>query len=90
MNIARTTLSSKILSAHKDFFSKMAVDAVLRLKKSGNLDAIQIIKVRGGTLEESFLDEGKVHVLILAFAARSFHDIFIHFHRGSVLSLPLE
>ena len=30
MNIARTTLSSKILSAHKDFFSKMAVDAVLR------------------------------------------------------------
>merc|ERR1712203_50105 len=58
MNIARTTLSSKILSAHKDFFSKMAVDAVLRLKKSSNLDAIQIIKVQGGTLEESFLDEG--------------------------------
>eukprot|EP00094_Tigriopus_californicus_P001561 TCALIF_01509-PA protein Name:"Similar to CCT2 T-complex protein 1 subunit beta (Bos taurus)" AED:0.17 eAED:0.17 QI:0/0.66/0.57/0.85/1/1/7/230/536 len=58
MNIARTTLSSKILSQHKDFFSKMAVDAVMRLKKSGNLDAIQIIKVPGGTLEESFLDEG--------------------------------
>ena len=59
MNIARTTLSSKILSAHKDFFAKMAVDAVMRLKKSGNLDAIQIIKVKGGTLEESFLDEGE-------------------------------
>merc|ERR1711994_27226 len=58
MNIVRTTLSSKILSQHKDFFSKMAVDAVLRLKKSSNLDAIQIIKVQGGTLEESFLDEG--------------------------------
>merc|ERR1712072_486786 len=58
MNIARTTLSSKILSAHKDFFSKMAVDAVLRLKKSSNLDAIQITKIQGGTLEESFLDEG--------------------------------
>ena len=58
MNIARTTLSSKILNAHKDFFSKMAVDAVLRLKQSGNLDAIQITKVRGGTLEDSFLDEG--------------------------------
>ncbi len=58
MNIARTTLSSKILSAHKDFFSKMAVDAVMRLKSSGNLDAIQITKVKGGTLEESFLDEG--------------------------------
>lgn len=36
----------------------MAVDAVLRLKKSGNLDAIQIIRVKGGTLEDSFLDEG--------------------------------
>jgi T-complex protein 1 subunit beta len=58
MNIARTTLSSKILSQHKDFFAKMAVDAVLRLKNSGNLDAIQIIKVQGGTLEDSFLDEG--------------------------------
>merc|ERR1712012_1332992 len=57
MNIARTTLSSKILSQHKDFFSKLAVDAVLRLKGSGNLDAIQIIKIQGGTLEDSFLDE---------------------------------
>jgi len=57
-NIARTTLSSKILSTHKDFFANMAVDAVMRLKKSGNLDAIQITKVRGGTLEDSFLDEG--------------------------------
>lgn len=58
MNIARTTLSSKILGTHKDFFAKMAVDAVLRLKKSGNLDAIQVIKVPGGTLDASFLDEG--------------------------------
>jgi len=58
MNIARTTLSSKILATHKDFFSKIAVDAVLRLKSSGNLDAIQIIKVPGGTLDESFLDDG--------------------------------
>merc|ERR1712227_776897 len=58
MNIARTTLSSKILSQHKDFFSKLAVDAVLRLKGSGNLDAIQIIKIQGGTLDDSFLDEG--------------------------------
>jgi T-complex protein 1 subunit beta len=58
MNIARTTLSSKILSQHKEYFSKLAVDAVLRLKGSGELTAIQIIKVSGGTLEDSFLDEG--------------------------------
>ncbi|XP_014237938.1 T-complex protein 1 subunit beta isoform X1 [Trichogramma pretiosum] len=58
LNIARTTLSSKILSQHKEHFSKLAVDAVLRLKGSGNLSAIQIIKKRGGTLADSFLDEG--------------------------------
>ena len=39
---------------------KLAVDAVLRLKGSGNLDAIQIIKIQGGTLDDSFLDEGKI------------------------------
>lgn len=58
MNIARTTLSSKILCQHKEFFSKLAVDAVLRLKGSGELQAIHIIKKTGGTLEESFLDDG--------------------------------
>lgn len=52
MNIARTTLSSKILTTHKDFFSKMAVDAVMRLKKSGNLDAIQITKVKGNFMND--------------------------------------
>ncbi|CAK9804834.1 T-complex protein 1 subunit beta [Anthophora plagiata] len=58
LNIARTTLSSKILSQHKEHFTKLAVDAVLRLKGSGNLSAIQIIKKRGGTLSDSFLDDG--------------------------------
>jgi T-complex protein 1 subunit beta len=44
MNIARTTLSSKILSQHKEHFAKLAVDAVVRLKGSGDLQAIQLIK----------------------------------------------
>jgi len=58
LNIARTTLSSKILTQHKELFAKLAVDAVLRLKGSANLDAIQIIKKQGGTLADSYLDEG--------------------------------
>jgi len=58
LNIARTTLSSKILTQDKDHFAALAVDAVLRLKGSTNLESIQIIKRTGGTLEESFLDEG--------------------------------
>ncbi|KAK6626404.1 T-complex protein 1 subunit beta [Polyplax serrata] len=58
LNIASTTLGSKILSQHKEHFSKLAVDAVLRLKGSGNLSAIHIIKMKGGVLEDSFLNDG--------------------------------
>jgi T-complex protein 1 subunit beta len=31
-NIARTTLSSKVLAQDKEYFANLAVDAVLRLK----------------------------------------------------------
>ncbi|EDW26575.1 GL13090 [Drosophila persimilis] len=44
LNIARTTLSSKILHQHKEFFANLAVEA--------------IIKKSGGTLGDSFLDDG--------------------------------
>ncbi|EPQ59771.1 hypothetical protein GLOTRDRAFT_56030 [Gloeophyllum trabeum ATCC 11539] len=58
LNIARTTLSSKVLSQDKDYFANLAVDAVLRLKGSTDLDHIQIIKKAGGKLTDSYLDEG--------------------------------
>lgn len=58
LNIARTTLSSKLVCQHKEHFAQLAVDAVLRLKGSGNLDAIQIIQKLGGTMTDSYLDEG--------------------------------
>eukprot|EP01118_Nematostelium_gracile_P017301 TRINITY_DN734_c0_g1_i1.p1 TRINITY_DN734_c0_g1~~TRINITY_DN734_c0_g1_i1.p1 ORF type:complete len:546 (-),score=177.48 TRINITY_DN734_c0_g1_i1:50-1510(-) len=58
LDIARTTLSSKILNQAKDFFAQMCVDAVLRLKGSTNLDAIHVIKKTGGSLTDSFLEEG--------------------------------
>lgn len=58
LNISRTTLSSKVLSQDKEHFSKLAVDAVLRLKGSTNLNNIQIIKKAGGKLSDSYLDEG--------------------------------
>lgn len=58
MNIAMTTLSSKILAQDKEHFASLAVDAVMRLKGSTNLESIQIIKKAGGSLKDSFLDEG--------------------------------
>ncbi|KAI0751976.1 hypothetical protein BC629DRAFT_1598832 [Irpex lacteus] len=57
-NIARTTLSSKVLSQDKEYFANLAVDAVLRLKGSTDLEHIQIIKKAGGKLTDSYLDEG--------------------------------
>ncbi|BAM83286.1 chaperonin containing TCP1, subunit 2 [Cyanidioschyzon merolae strain 10D] len=58
MNVARTALSSKVLSQCRELFAKIAVDAVIRLQGSTNLDHIKIIKKPGGALHESFLAEG--------------------------------
>lgn len=53
MNIARTTLSSKILSQHKEHFAKLAVEAVLRLKGSGSLQVSITITFVLHTVEKS-------------------------------------
>lgn len=58
LNIARTTLSSKVLAQARDHFAEIAVDAVLRLQGSTNLDHIQVIKKSGGSLADSWLEEG--------------------------------
>ena len=53
LNIARTTLSSKLLTHEKDQFAHLAVDAVMRIRDSLSLEAIQIIKKTGGSLKVS-------------------------------------
>jgi len=58
MNIAKTTLSSKLVHHEKQHFASLVVDAVLRLKGSGNLDHIQILKKPGGSLKDSYLADG--------------------------------
>ena len=59
-NIAMTTLSSKLLLHDRRAFADLAVKAVLRLKGSGNLEYIKIIKKSGGTLGDSFIAEGMI------------------------------
>jgi T-complex protein 1 subunit beta len=61
--VARTTLSSKLLTHDKDYFANLAVDAVLRVAKNSNgdnfnLDYIQILKKKGGSLRDSYLEDG--------------------------------
>lgn len=58
INIAKTTLSSKLLKHEKDHFANLAVNAVLRLRGRPNFDYIQVIKKEGGAIKESYLEPG--------------------------------
>lgn len=58
LRIARTTLSSKILTLEREHFANLCVEAVLRLKGSGNLEMINIMKKLGGTMRDSYLEPG--------------------------------
>ncbi|KAL8436977.1 hypothetical protein ACSSS7_001341 [Eimeria intestinalis] len=59
MNVALTTLSSKLLTHDKEHFAKIAVDAVMRLKENAaSLDLIHVLKKPGGCLRDSYLDDG--------------------------------
>ncbi|KAJ8614476.1 hypothetical protein CTAYLR_000860 [Chrysophaeum taylorii] len=60
VEVAKTTLSSKLVLYEKEHFARLAVDAVLRLHGSDNLDYIQVLKKPGGSLKDSFLAEGFV------------------------------
>lgn len=60
INIAKTTLSSKLLTQDKEHFAELAVDSVLRLKGSTNLSYIQVIKKLGGSIKDSFLCDGLI------------------------------
>ena len=55
---AATTLSSKLVSNQKDYFSKLVVDAVMSLDELLPLNMIGMKKVQGGSLEETELVQG--------------------------------
>ena len=70
-NIAMTTLSSKLLLHDREQFANLAVDAVMRLKGSGNMDYIKLIKKAGGTLSDSFLADGMILEKTIATGCKS-------------------
>merc|ERR1719261_1295026 len=56
---AATSLNSKLVAGHREFFAKMVVDAVLSLdEKAPNLEMIGMKKVPGGALQDSIMVEG--------------------------------
>lgn len=64
MKVAKTTLSSKLVTHEKEHFAALAVNAVMSLAERSqgqsalNLDLIQITKCPGGTVKDSFLADG--------------------------------
>jgi T-complex protein 1 subunit eta len=55
---AGTAMNSKLIASHKQFFSKMVVDAVNTLDEDLDLDMIGIKKESGGGMEDSIFVEG--------------------------------
>lgn len=58
LKCAETTLTSKLVSGHKEFFAKMVVDAVSLLDNDLDQDLIGIKKVTGGSCTDSLLVKG--------------------------------
>lgn len=63
INVAKTSMSSKIIGPEMDFFSKMVVDAMLAVKRQRNgktkypVKAVHVLKAHGGRAKESrFID----------------------------------
>ena len=86
---AATSLNSKLVSGHKEFFAKMVVDAVLSLDEAApNLEMIGMKKVQGGALQESVLVEGVAFKKCFSYAG--FEQMTKAFEKPKICLLNVE
>ena len=85
---AATSLNSKLVSGHKEFFAKMVVDAVLSLDDVQDLGMIGMKKVQGGALQDSIMVEGVAFKKCFSYAG--FEQMTKHFKAPKIVLLNVE
>ena len=86
---AATSLSSKLVSGHKEFFAKMVVDAVNQVDGSPlGVDMIGMKKVPGGALQESVLVDGVAFKRTFSYAG--FEQMTKMFVKPKIVLLNVE
>ncbi|GAB6021868.1 T-complex protein 1 subunit eta [Chamberlinius hualienensis] len=87
---ASTTLSSKLVATHKEFFSKMVVNAVMMLDDLLPLNMIGIKKVQGGAIEESKLVAGVAFKKTFSYAGFEMQPKKYEHPKIALLNIELE
>lgn len=86
---ASTAMSSKLIHSHKDFFTKMVVDAVLHLDQEElSLKMIGMKRVPGGALQDSMMVDGVAFKKTFAYAG--FEQQPKSFNNPKILALNVE
>ncbi|KAJ3157124.1 T-complex protein 1 subunit eta [Geranomyces variabilis] len=86
---ASTSMSSKLIHSHKEFFTKMVVDAVMHLDQEDlNERMIGIKKVPGGAMQDSLLIDGVAFKKTFSYAG--FEQQPKAFTNPPILSLNVE
>lgn len=87
---AATALSSKLVAHHKEFFSKMVVDAVMLLDDKLPLNMIGIKKVQGGSLADSLLVAGVAFKKTFSYAGFEMQPKKYNSPKIALLNVELE
>ena len=90
-NCAETTLNSKLVSSYREFFGKLAVDAVSMLDtRTLDKDLVGIKKVTGGSATDSLLIDGVAFKKTFSYAGFEQQPKFISNAKILLLNIELE
>jgi len=87
---AETSLNSKLVSAHKEFFGEMVVDAVMQLDKLLPLSMIGMKKVTGGGLTDTQLVKGVAFKKTFSYAGAEMQEKRHENPKIALLNVELE